>query len=360
MKKKNFLIVLLCLVIVILGIISVLLNRQAFENTLIATGLKEATPILANADPYLEKLLHEIPVLQVMPKKKKAKRDIWKVGRGISFPNYLLRAQKHLVKNGGKILAMEELENSKGSVATMDFIAPFGDTFYVELQMADSFHNNTSRLAVAFYAEKNLAGFTTQLNHLNYPYSLLITPADLPTLSSGLKSLNSYESVIWLPMESKGYLPKSVAKSSILIHLSEKEIQNVVNDAIEKIPNAIGVATRFSDRAVELSTLLKAVFLPLKAQNLWFMDLTANRYSKTQEVCEEISLNCHIESPFNPARMTHEIYTENVLRLARRSGKAILILPLSNATFKAIENLEADALAQGTEFVSLSNIFQKE
>ena len=58
--------------------------------------------------------------------------------------------------------------------------------------------------------------------------------------------------------------------------------------------------------------------------------------------------------------MTHEIYTENVLRLARRSGKAILILPLSNATFKAIENLEADALAQGTEFVSLSNIFQKE
>jgi len=37
-----------------------------------------------------------------------------------------------------------------------------------------------------------------------------------------------------------------------------------------------------------------------------------------------------------------------------------LILPLSDATFKAIENLESEATAQGSEFVSLSSIFQNE
>jgi hypothetical protein len=58
--------------------------------------------------------------------------------------------------------------------------------------------------------------------------------------------------------------------------------------------------------------------------------------------------------------MTHAVYVSRVLKAARRSGKAILILPISSATFKAIENLEADATAQGTEFVSLSNIFQTE
>jgi hypothetical protein len=184
MKKKNLILVTICAMIVLLGVFFVLTNRSALDNTLIATGLKEAKPILGDADPYMKKLLQEIPVIQVMPKKKKNPREIWKVGRGVSYPNYLLRAQKHLEKFGGKVLSMEEIESRTGTVVDFDFVAPFGDTFYVELQVADSFYNNTSRLAVAFYASKELAGFSKELNQLKYPYSLLITPSELSTIKS--------------------------------------------------------------------------------------------------------------------------------------------------------------------------------
>ncbi|MBP5247459.1 MAG: divergent polysaccharide deacetylase family protein [Fibrobacter sp.] len=360
MKKKNLILVTICVAIVLSGVFLVLTNKSALDNTLIATGLKEATPILADADPYMKKLLQEIPVLQVMPKKKKNSREIWKVGRGVSYPNYLLRAQKHLDKFGGKVLSMEEIESRTGTVVDFDFVAPFGDTFYVELQVADSFYNNTSRLAVAFYASKELAGFSSELNGLNYPYSLLITPSELPVIKSGLKNLKNYESVIWLPMEDKKLRSKDFSKSMVFIHQSKTEIQDLVSDALKKFPNAQGIATRFGSRAVEQQALLHAMFKPLKDKDLWFMDLTNNRYSRTEDVCDEIHLNCRIESPFDPSRMTHANYVSKVLKSARRSGKAILILPLSDASFKAIENLEADAAAQGSEFVSLSNIFQNE
>lgn len=360
MKKKNLILVTICAMIVLLGVFFVLTNRNALDNTLIATGLKEAKPILGDADPYMKKLLQEIPVIQVMPKKKKNPREIWKVGRGVSYPNYLLRAQKHLEKFGGKVLSMEEIESRTGTVVDFDFVAPFGDTFYVELQVADSFYNNTSRLAVAFYASKELAGFSKELNQLKYPYSLLITPSELSTMKSGLKSLDHYESVIWLPMEDKKLRSKNFSKSMIFIHQSKTDIQDLVNDAIKKIPHVQGVATRFGSRAVEQQALLRALFKPLKDQGLWFMDLTGNRYSRTEDVCDEIHLNCLIESPFDPSRMTHAVYVSKVLKAARRSGKAILILPLSDATFKAIENLESEATAQGSEFVSLSSIFQNE
>ena len=360
MKNKNLILVTICIAIVLLGVSFVLMNQEAFDNTLIATGLKKSKPMLADADPYMKKLLQEIPVQKVLPKKKKNPREIWKVGRGISYPNYLLKAQRHLEKHGGKVLSMEEVESRNGSVVDFDFVAPFGDTFYVQLQVADSFYNSTSRLAVAFYASKELSGFADELNGLNFPYSLLITPSEISSFKAGLKKLNQYESVVWLPMEDKKLRSKSFSKSMIFIHQSQSEIQDIVTDALEKVPHAQGIATRFGSRAVEQQALLHAIFNPLQERNLWFMDLTKNRYSRAEDVCEDIHLKCRTESPFDPSRMTHAVYVSRVLKTARRSGKAILILPISNASFKAIKNLEADATAQGTEFVSLSNIFQTE
>lgn len=358
MKKKSSLIILISLLIVILvGIFSVISNRPAFENTLVAIGIKEAPILQANADPYIQELLEAIPVSKIVPKKKNASRIIWQVGRGISYPNYLLRAQKHLESHGGKVLSMEEIHANRASKVLLDFVAPFGDTFHIEMQMADTFYDNTSRLAVAFYTNSKLKLFSSHLNQLKYPYSLLITPSEMPELKNELEKLNGYESVIWLPMESKQKIQKY---KPIYIHHSENDIRTMLQDAMEQIPNAIGVATRFGDRAVEQQALLHAIFRPLKELRLWFMDLTNNRYSKTQEVCDEISLKCRLEKPFNPNQTNYSDYIKSVLRMAQRSGKAILMLPLCAETFKAIENLEADAMEQGSEFISLSHIFQKE
>lgn len=361
MKNKNVIIALLCFLIVIAGAFVAWQNEEALSNTLTATGLLEAAPKTADAEPYMEKLRNEIPVLKVLPKKKKEARDVWQVGRGISMPNYLLRAQKHLNQFGGKVLYMEEFTRQNGNAsANFDFTVPFGDTFRVELQVADSFNDKTSRLAVGFYASQKLSKYVEDLNKLSYPYSMLITPAEKPSIKDDLGRLQNYTPVIWIPMEDKVLQSKSLSKSTIRIHLSDAEIRELISDAMSSLPNAQGVATRQGSRAVEQKALLRAVMGPLKEKNFWFMDLSSNRYSKTLEVCESMDIKCRAESPLDVSRMTHAIYVSKVLKAALRSGKAILLLPLSKESFTAIENLKDEALSQGTEIVPMSQIFQTE
>ncbi len=361
MKNKNLIIALLCFLIVLAGTFVVWQNGEALSNTLEAIGLLKSSPKTVDANPYMEKLRDEIPVLDVLPKKKKDEREVWKVGRGVSLPNYLLRAQKHLNRFGGKILYMEELVPQNGNAsALIDFTVPFGDTFKVKLQVADSFNDKTSRLAIGFYADANLSKYIESLNKLDYPYSMLITPAERASLSADLGRLQDYAPVIWLPMEDKKLQSSFLSKSTIRIHLSDAEIREMVSDAISQTPNAQGVASRQGSRAVEQKALLRAVFAPLKEKNLWFMDLSSNRYSKSLEVCESMDIECRIESPLDETRMSHAFYVSNVLKAAQRSGKAILLLPLAKGSFKAIEKLKDEAFSQGTEIVPMSNIFKTE
>lgn len=361
MKNRNVVIALICIPILVAGALVAWREKDALSHTLVAVGIKESRPEIADAKPYMEKLRGEIPVFKVLPKRKKDGREIWKVGRGISLPNYLLRAQRHLNKSGGEVLYMEEsLDKNGNPVANFDFAVPFGDTFRVELQIADSFNDNTSRLAVGFYASEKLSKYIDNLNRLAFPYSLLITPAEKASYDDALGKLQNFAPVIWLPMEDKKLQSRSLSKSTVRIHLSDAEIREIVSDAIRQMPDARGVATRQGSRAVEQKALLRAVLGPLKEQGLWFMDLTANRYSKSMEACESMNVKCRTVYPLDLSRMTHAIYVSKILKAAQRSGKAILLLPLSGNSFEAIEDLKDEALAQGTEIVDLSHLFQNE
>lgn len=358
MKKRTSAIIFIYAVIFLAGLGTVLMHRAAFKNVLVAVGLEEAQVVSANPDPYIKRLQSEFPVLKIRPKKKKDRREIWFLGKGVSFPNYLLRAQRHLENEGGKVLKMEEVRNRNNSVSVLfDFVAPFADTFRVELQTDETFLDSTSSLAIGFFAGPNLEQFAPILNKLTYPYSLLITPSEKEKLKFGLRTLSGYETVLWIPMESKSKLPKEI-KSVVYIHLSKSEIQEIMTKAFADFPEASGVASRFGDRAVEQKALLNAMFLPMQDRNLWFLDLSDNRYSKSDEACQEIGLECLTPAVFNPNRMTHEVYVSNALKRARRSGSGIVLLPLSTATFNALENIEAVADSQGTKIVTLSRIFQ--
>lgn len=357
--KKIFAIFSTCLLSILLGVLLVLTHKDAVDNTFVAFGFQKESFPQADTVPYLQKLQGEIPVLKVLPKKN-GHREIWKVGQGVSLPNYLLRAQKHLNRYGGKVLYMEERPSASGvDFALLDFEAPFGDTFQVAIQVADSFYDNTSQLAVGFSAGENWKNLLPRLQKLKYPYSLLLTPGE----KSGKrmpKPEKVQNPVLWLPMEDKRLQFKKQSKSMIFVHQSDSEIQEQMESLLEELPGVEGVASKWGSRAVEQQALLRAVFAPLKQKGLWFLDLTGNRYSKAVEVCKEMNLKCRAISPFDPAHQTHANYVENILKLTKRSGNGILILPLSEASLKAVEDLEQQANAQGTEIVNLSRILKSE
>lgn len=306
--------------------------------------------------PYLQKLTQEIPVLQIHPAKRNRK-EIWMLGKGISLPNYLLRAQKHLTAHHGEILKMEEIFPRNGaSAAALDFRTPAGDTLQIELHISDSFLDSASKISILFQVDSLSIPLLSMLSNLDYPYALLVTPFDsTKSLFYDIDRLQNKEVVIWLPMESNSLQANRFSKKTVSIHHTEQEIKETIEQAYLRMPGAIGVASRMGERAVEHINLLNAVFKSLSARRLWFMDLTQSRYSKVEETCKNYPIRCFRVSPYTP-QTTLEVYVDNRLWTAARTGNAVIVLPLNDKSFNALTNIKTKASARGTEIVKLSTI----
>jgi hypothetical protein len=306
--------------------------------------------------PYIEQLKNSIPVIKVISSKK-IQRDVWMVGKGISLPNYLLRAQKHLDAHQGKVLRMEELSRPGTRPAVnFDFIVPVGDTVKVELRISDTFLDSASQIAVAFTVDSLSLSLLNSLNNLSIPYALLVTPFQAaPSLFYDLDRLKHKELILWLSMESYSLQENRLAQDAIFIHHTEQEIDQTVKKAFKLMPKANGVATRLGQRAVEHRNLLNALFKPLSEKKYWFLDLTQNRYSKVPEACKKFNMTCKQIAPYT-TKVSLEKYISDGLWSATRTGNAILVLPLTEESLDAVKNLKERTSAQGTEIVPLSNV----
>ncbi|MDR1760797.1 MAG: divergent polysaccharide deacetylase family protein [Fibrobacter sp.] len=361
MKNLRHLIILLFVVGIFIGLglsLPRLMNHQ--------TNAPEITENLSSAEaeidttPYLQKLTEEIPVIKIHPARKNRK-EIWMLGKGISLPNYLLRAQNHLNKFQGKVLRMEEIfPNREAQAAAFDFLTPEGDTMQVELHISDSFLDSASKIAILFQADSLNIPLLSRLETLDYPYALLITPFDTgKTLFSDLDRLQNKELVAWLPMESHSLQANRFSNKTISIHHTEQDIKETIQQAHAKMPSAIGAATRMGERAVEHPQLLNAVFKALRSERWWFMDLTESRTSKVNETCQNFSFRCPEASIYNTQK-TLDQFIDGELRTASRTGSVILVLPLHEKSLNALADIKTKASARGTEIVKLSNIITYE
>jgi len=303
--------------------------------------------------PYIDQLKNSIPVIKVIPARK-SNREVWMVGKGISLPNYLLRAQKHLERQQGRVLRMEEL--AKPNAVNFDFRTPDGDTLQIELRTSEIFLDSASQIAVAFMVDTLTLASLDALNKLPFGYALLITPFQAPpSLFYDLDRLKNKELVIWLPMESYSLQENRLAQDAICIHHTEKAIEEKIENAFSRIPNAAGVATRMGQRAVEHRNLLNALFKPISEHQRWFLDLTQNRYSKVPEACKNFSMTCKQITPYT-TKVSLEKYISDGLWSATRTGSAVLVLPLTEESLGVVKDLKEKTSVQGTEIVNLSNV----
>ncbi len=361
MKNWRHLIILLFVVGIFTGLGLLLprfMNRPA--NSAETPGTLSSAEAVIDTTPYLQKLIEEIPVLKVHPVKKN-RREIWMLGKGISLPNYLLRAQNHLNRFQGKVLRMEEIfPNRETQAVVFEFQTPEGDTMQVELHISDSFLDSASKIAILFQADSLNISLLSRLEKLDYPYALLVTPFDTgKTLFSDLDRLQNKELVAWLPMESHSLQANRFSNRTISIHHTEQEIKGTIEQARARMPSAIGAATRMGERAVEHPQLLNAVFKALRSERWWFMDLTESRTSKVNETCQNFSLRCPKAAIYGTQK-TLEQFIDGELRAASRTGSEILVLPLHEKTLNALADIKTKASARGTEIVKLSNIITNE
>ncbi len=361
MRKKHHLIIILSLIILAVATGYGIFRASPSARNAVLSRISKTEPdtVAAAKDtvPYLKKLQSEIPVMKVL-KAKRTHREVWMVGRGISLPNYLLRAQRHLERYQGQVLRMEELTKSAENAADFDFVTPKGDTMRIELRVSDTFLDSASQLAVAFTADTLSLKQLSALSQLPYPFALLITPFRVSdAMFQGIDQLNNKELVIWLPMEGYSLQSKDLAENkTILIHLTKQEIDDIVNEARKRMPSAVGVATRIGQRAVEHEGLLDALFENFEDAHLWFLDLTQNRYSRVADACKNYPITCKRINPYTAANATIDQYISDGMRSAIRNGAAIMVFPLTDEVLDSVQGLKGRASAQGTEIVPISHV----
>ena len=334
-----------------LGLENLLPKQDTTEETVADTTAAQDTL------PFIDRMKAELEVLQAQYSKRKS-RDIWTLGKGRTIINYLLQAQRFLEKNGGKVLYMEEVFNDNNAFqsALLDAVAPNGDTLHLNLQISSNvFRDNASYLSISFQVTKLTPELIVELNKLDYPYDLLVTPFGMPDgFFPDLDRVKDKEIVLWLVMESQNLDSRYSKMRPIRSHHTEEQIRNTITNAKSLIPSASGIATRFAEQAVEHRPLLQAVLNAAKENNLWFADISLNKKSKLLELCPELDMTCKILSPYNPSNSSLDDYIHQKLRGAARSGMGAMILPLTAESIAKVKTMKEKTAAQGTTLINLS------
>lgn len=311
---------------------------------------------------FEEKMQQALIPLEVSYSKRK-KRHIWTMGGGQTIIMYLLQAQRFIEKNGGKILYMEEIYNNNEvfQAARVDLLKDTGDTLNIEFQVSrNEFKPGASILAVAFQVTTLSPELIVALNQLNYKYDLLVPPfGPGDDFYRDLDKIKNKEIALWIPMESTKLNKAHNKLRPLRIHHTEEQIENVINEAYQKLPDAKGIVSRFGDQAVEHRQLLQAILKPTRKHNLWFTDISMNKLSIVPQTCQDMEMTCKCTSPYNPDNSSLSDYTKAKLREAKRNGLAAMILPLNTNSLSKLGDLFEIAQKQGTTIVNLSTFMKK-
>ncbi|MDR2732411.1 MAG: divergent polysaccharide deacetylase family protein, partial [Fibromonadaceae bacterium] len=226
----------------------------------------------------------------------------------------------------------------------------------IEVRMVDSvWLPNSSKLAVVLAVReqnKLLKSKPELLEKLNFKYSLLI-PSSRPELLEAGKKLNT-NIIPWIPMESSENIYSIEKRNQIPIGISEKELSRRLDEVLKRFDNANGFASfNGEDFLVHPASVEKFVNV-LFSKKLWFWDLSKRGNSSlSRDACSKKELRCHkdyLEAESN-AKIT------NILREARKSGRAILLFELTEKSIELLKNLPEMAENQGTGLVYAEEVF---
>ncbi|NLB64292.1 MAG: divergent polysaccharide deacetylase family protein [Fibrobacter sp.] len=353
-------IIIFLLVLSFFALVGIILPKVEFlkpQNFIIAlsddsTGIDDEDSPLQDFNQQLESAL---PVIST---KIRNQRTRWELGKGISMPVYLLRAQKSIVAQKGKVIKMQELNYHTPS-ARLSYTNNKNDTFVVDLVIGSTYLENSSQLGVAFTVDSNLSiPVLNSLNSLPCPYSLLVQPYDTSkVLRHDLDKLANKEIIAWLPMEPYNYPYVKAGINAILLHHSPKEIADKINDVQKFLPQSVGFATHSGEKAVEHKPLLQALLTEVSKKRMWMIDLSANKFSKVTETCQQLNVKCRAAEI--TAQSQIDLAMDKAMTIANRTGSATLFLPVSEQNIAAIHDLYTKAQERGTEIVKLSDIMSQ-
>lgn len=196
------------------------------------------------------------------------------------------------------------------------------------------------------------AAISRPLTFAVIPYRSFSNEAAVKGVSSG------HQVILHLPMEPLSQSAQS-EELTVSVNMSDEQIQDMVNKAIQAVPGLIGVNNHQGSRATADRRVMKAVLGVLKSHNLFFIDSRTN----SQSIAADTSIQMGIQTGEN------ELFLDNTdevgavkakLRAAQdmaiRHGTVTVIGHARINTATAVSEMIPELEANGIQLVFVSQL----
>jgi len=170
---------------------------------------------------------------------------------------------------------------------------------------------------------------------------------------------NGIETMIHIPMQSKGWPERRLEANGLLLSMDDAEIQKRVADFIIDLPKAIGVNNHMGSEFTEHAGKMRTVLGVLKDRDLFFVDSVTSPKTSGISVARELGLKSARRSIFLDNEQ-NETYIRGQLKQAigdaKKHGSIIAICHPHPATIATLSKMLPTIKQQGITLISASAV----
>jgi polysaccharide deacetylase 2 family uncharacterized protein YibQ len=165
------------------------------------------------------------------------------------------------------------------------------------------------------------------------------------------------ETMIHIPMQSKGWPERRLEKNGLLVAMSDEELQERVSEFVRLFPGAVGVNNHMGSEFTAQEDKMTVVLQILKKNNLFFIDSMTSAESCGGKIAHRLGLKSARRNVFldNEQERGYILGQLNqAIRLAKKNGSAIAICHPHPATIAALAAALPELGGHGVTLVSAS------
>ena len=198
------------------------------------------------------------------------------------------------------------------------------------------------------------------LAEIKVPITFAIIPGlradkDVAAYAAGQK----IETMIHIPMQSKGWPSRRLESNGLLMSMPESEIQERVFRFVQQFPGAVGANNHMGSEFTEHDDKMIAALQPLKKNNMFFIDSVTSSKSVAFVEAHRLGIrsarrNVFLDNEQDRSYILNQL--RQAVRMAQKSGSSIAICHPHPATIAALAEALPELAGQGVTLVPVSQL----
>jgi hypothetical protein len=176
---------------------------------------------------------------------------------------------------------------------------------------------------------------------------------------AGFAARSGIETMIHIPMQSKGWPKLRLEANGLLLSMDEASIREHLGDYARQIPTAIGVNNHMGSEFTEHEDKMRVVLEVLKGKGLFFIDSVTTPRTVGQSLAREMGVktgrrDVFLDNEQNSAYIRGQL--AQAVRMAKKNGSAIVICHPHPVTIATLTETLPTLAGQGITLVPVSHL----